>query len=736
MVIKLSEVLSIYKESQIDEFLFKYTGLTLNERNLSYEKIKEYFKFLGNNSSNGSNVGQLTSGEKGLVERITNAIDAVIEKQKTKCNIGTAKDSSVIIKKAFPYYYSNMIKVLNYDADRSIAKDAEDQVILAVNDGSRSNKPTFDVIDRGVGLLSSEFENTILSINHGNKLSRDKSYLIGAFGQGGSTSLSFTYATIILSKKNGKFSFTIIKRVELTDYKNMVYVYLTLDNCIPELDSSDFDCEDEYLYEFIMNSESGTIVRMVETEISKRFRDNEVTKPGMLGDYLNTELFNVGLPVKVIENRASYRTNAHLQNRSIYGSQLKLKTSKKYVKKDYCGTINIEHNSRSYNIDYYILLPTEESKWGSESECRKVFEQFNVYYDPIIYTVNGQTITTERYTRLNNAGLNFLRYRLMVVINLDILDTEKYKFFTTDRARIVDSDLTHGFLEKVIRALASTERLIEINGIIAEKSVSSSIDQNLLEEVSKQVKNEYSKFLKTGVLLPGKPGHHYNPSPEEIYEDHIVSLEVTSSKREFYKDENVSFVITTKAQKHVNEGAIIGCFLNDRSFADMQRNFMNGRIQYSINAGIIKPGDYTIKFIYFKNNMFFIESETVCFCVKNEKTPEKTINTATKGLDLSIKIVEEATLICDVSRGQVNKKIEVKLCLDSDQLRSEVYGLSSSSDEVAKVKNRIIKPIVLFSLFYGTYYDNIENDEDKNRVILSFIKAFIGSIDTRVVEVL
>lgn len=735
-MINIREILSIYKESEIDQFLKKFTGLDLNEKNLSYEKIKKDFKFLGNNSSNGSNVGQLTTGEKGLVERITNAIDAVIEKQKEKNYIVSAKDSSVIIKKAFPKYYSNMQDVLNDSSDKSLSKDAENQVIVAVNDGSKSNKPTIDVIDKGVGLLGPDFENTILSINHGNKLSRDKSYLIGAFGQGGSTSLPFTYATIIISKKDGRIFFTVIKRVELVDYKNMVYVYMTLDDMIPEVNYLDFQCEDEYLYDFIQNKESGTLVRMVESEISKRFRDNEVTKPGMLVDYLNTELFSVGLPVKIIENRANYKSNIHLQNRSVYGSLLKLKTSKKYEKKDYCGTINIEHNNRTYNIDYYILLPSDENMWGNESECKKVFEQFNVYNEPIIYTVNGQTITTERYNKLNNAGLNFLRYRLLVVINLDVLETEKYKFFTTDRARIVDSDLAHGFLDKVIKALASTPKLIEINGIIGEKSVSASIDQSLLEEVSKQVKNEYSKFLKTGSIIPGKPGHHYKETAEEIYEDHIVSLEITSKKREFFKDENITFVITTKAQKHINEEAIIGCFINEKSYNNLQRNFMNGRIQYSINSGVLKPGIYTIQFMYFKNTTSIMESEKVDFEIINEKTLEKDNNSPTKGLELNIIIVNEATLICDVARDQVNKKIDVKLCLDSDQLRSEVYGLSASSDGISKIKNLIIKPIVLFSLFYGEFYDNLELDEDKNRLILSFIKSFVSSIDTKVVEVL
>lgn len=730
-MIYINEVLSIYKEVDIDFLLKKYTGLDLNERNLSYNRIKRNYKFLGDNSSNGSNVGQLTTGEKGLVERITNAIDAVIEKQKIKHSVSFAKDSGVIIKKAFPNYYSNMLDVMKDSSDKSLAKDAENQVIVVVNDGSKSNKPSIDIIDKGIGLYGSEFECTILSINKGNKLSRDKAYLIGAFGQGGSTSLPFTYATIILSKKNGRISFTIIKRVELVDYKNMVYVYMTIDDEIPEVTYSNFKCQDEHVNDFIRNCESGTLVRMVEIEISKRFRDNEVTKPGMLVDYLNTELFNIGLPVKIIENRKNYRSNVHLQNRSIYGSLLKLKTSKRYVKKDYCGTINIEHNNRIYNIDYYMILPTGEEKWGSEYECKKVFEQFNVYYEPIIYTVNGQTITTERYTKLNNAGLNFLRYRLLVVINLDVLETEKYKFFTTDRSRIVDSDLTHGFLDKVIKALANTQKLIEINGIIGEKSVSSAIDQDMLEEISRQVKNEYSKFLKTGTVLPGKSGSHTDATSEEIYEDYIVTLEITSLKREFYKDENVIFVVTTKAQKHINEEAMIGCFINDKNYTYLQRTFMNARIQYSINAGALKPGTYSIQFIYFEDTKLEKQTEKVVFEVLNEKTPEKGKNTSTKLLDLNITIVDEATLICDVGRDQVNKKISIKLCLDSDQLRSEVYGLSTSSDEISSIKNRIIKPIILFALFYGGLYDNIELDEEKNRLILSFIKAFISDVDTK-----
>ena len=158
----------------------------------------------------------------------------------------------------------------------------------------------------------------------GNKLSSQKGYLIGAFGQGGSTSLPFTTATIIISKYENKFYFTVVKSVELEDFKNHCYVYMTLNDSIPELEYNG-TLFGKY-YDSFLEAESGTLIRMIETDISKNLRDNEITKPGMLGDYINTELFNVGLPVKLIENRQDYVGNTHLQNRNSFGTYSKLQT--------------------------------------------------------------------------------------------------------------------------------------------------------------------------------------------------------------------------------------------------------------------------------------------------------------------------------------------------------------------------------------------------------------------------
>ncbi len=716
------EILNIYKETDLDNFIKEKTGFNLNEKNLKYSDIEKNWKFLGGSFSNGSNTSMLRHGEKGLIERITNAIDAVIEKQKIVQNIAVAKTSDNIIKKAFPNFHESKNSIINGSGERLNAKDASNNVTVIVSDGSKSNKPTIDVIDRGTGLEGNRFIDTILSLNKGNKLNSDKSYLIGAFGQGGSTSLPFTYATVIVSKINGKFYYTIIKGVDLSDYKNIVYVYMTIEGIIPSVEITSNDCAE--VEEFI-NSDSGTLVRMLEIDISKRFRDNEVTKPGMLGDYINTELFNTGLPVKITDNRKNYTENSSGQNRYAYGSYLKLQTSS-YVNKQYSGTIDIVHNDRSFKVEYYMLLPKDENDWGKESKCKTVFEQFNVYQNPILYTVNGQTITTERFIKLNNSGLSFLKYRLLIIINLDILGTEKYKFFTSDRAQIIESDLTRGFLDKVISTISNIQSLREINDIIAEKSVNSTIDQELIQTISKDVKNQYNKFLKDGNLFSQPRGRHYEPS-EEIFSDFIEELKITSKTTEFYKDQPIIFTVNTKAEKHVNDSAMICMYIDEKQYFDHSKTAMNGRIQYTINAGTIKPGNHKIQFMLFEsgNNL---ESDSLNFEVLNEKTPESNIERPSKNLDLNIIPVDEASLICEVSKDMVNKKIDIKMCLDNDLLKSDVYGVYASSEEVATIKAKIIQPIALFSLFYGEKYDEIEDDESKNKLIISCVRSFLLTI--------
>lgn len=534
---------------------------------------------------------------------------------------------------------------------------------------------------------------------------------------------------MIVSKYNNHYYFTVIKAANLTDYKNHAYMYFTLNGKIPELIDDGFVGE-SYLKSFIEN-ESGTLVRMIEMDISYGLRNNEVTKPGMLGDYINGELFNIGLPIKLIENRKNYTDNKHVQNRNSFGTLSKLHTWKSYVKKDYCGTIDIDINNRNYKIDYYTILPPKEEDWGKDSVAKKTFEQFNVSLDPIIYTVNGQTITTEKFTKIKNAGLSFLRYRLLININLDVLGQEKYHFFTTDRNQIVDTDQTKGFLDKVVAALANAENLKAINGIIAERAINNTIDNELVNEISGEVKSIYNKYLKTGIAIPASGGGHHpvHPMPEEDFLDEITDIEITTTKTTFYKDQTINIVLTTGAQKHVNANSCIYSYIDEKANYNATPSFMNGRIQYTWNAQVLKPGVHRVQFKFFKDSNDFsdyLDSNILSFEILNELTPEKK-KEKQKELNLRIEQIKEQELICDVVKNKNEGSILIKLCLDGDIMKDKIYGYNSSAEQIKETQALIIKPIVLYALFLGEdYYDNLNSADDKNQLIISHIRTFLA----------
>ncbi len=719
MKFDLKEILNIYKPDELNSFIKKYSKYTLDESNLKYDDLKDNWSYLDNNPFNQSAVGILKDSGKGLIERITNGIDAILEKEIQKHNIQNPQTPTDIIRVAYPNYYKNKQDILINDQTRQSACETDNLLKVVVNDSTKSNRPTIDVIDSGTGIKGENFINTILSIQKGNKSHVDKNYSIGAFGHGGSTSLTFSYATIIISKYDNKFYFTIIKKCELYDLKMDSYLYFTDNGVVPEITNVS-NSDIQYLNQFI-NQESGTLIRMIDAEIPREFRYNDVTKPGMLYDYINTELYDVSIPVKVIDNRADYINNSGQQARNSYGSKSKIMTSN-YVKKENKGTISIEHNGRTYKLNYYFILPIEKNDWAKDTKCKDVYTQFNVHLDPIIYTVNGQYISSEGFTRLKNAGLSFLQYRLLVEINLDLLGKDKYRFFSTDRSGIKDSDLTKGFLDKVIRALKEEEKIQQMNDLIASQSVNANIDNDLIKDISSNVKSMYNKYLKSGLSIKNiNPGPRPEPTPEDIYYDEIKRFDITTTKNTFYKNESVNIIITTDAKKSINELAKIYMISNGRQYDNYFKSVMNGRIQYTMND--LTPGNYTVQFdLYNNENNLIMQTEEFGFNILSIEKEEKT-NGVNKDLDLEIKVVDDKELIIDVEKNMEDKKITILECLTHDSLVSNIYGKNANTDEIESIKKEFIEPLALFVLFMDDKYDNIDNTDSKNQIILSFCKT-------------
>lgn len=115
---------------------------------------------IGDNESNHSTFQMLERGENGIIERLTNAIDAVIEKEyflNPDENLKSPRKSS---EKYFGIKEGNLANYNNKD----INKELKDLVKLNVLESNKKGRPTIEIRDYGIGLSSEEFAKTILSL--------------------------------------------------------------------------------------------------------------------------------------------------------------------------------------------------------------------------------------------------------------------------------------------------------------------------------------------------------------------------------------------------------------------------------------------------------------------------------------------------------------------------------------------------------------------------------------------
>jgi hypothetical protein len=137
--------------------------------------------------------------------------------------------------------------------------------------------------------------------------------------------------------------------------------------------------------------------------------------------------------------------------------------------------------------------------------------------------------------------LPFLKNRLLVVVNLDELGKEKFDFFTTNRSRIKDTDWTRGLFENIVENLVTNNNLIALNNIIAEKVRDRKIDVEVLESVSKKVKNLYKNFkIPSEKVYVNEPSETPPVNPKIITYDEYISSLIINNKKEnlLFKSKN------------------------------------------------------------------------------------------------------------------------------------------------------------------------------------------------------
>ena len=413
----------------------------LKNKNLSPKEIskiisnlektgKVKWRFLGDREANCSTIDITEKNESALLERVTNSIDAYIEKFSNKYN--------EIEKLQGPY---NVIKFLK-EKEKSIPND---DIFVEVHTGKDSTNFLF--WDNGIGLTNEEMPNTILSLNQINKFR--KSYVTGSYGQGGSTACANNDYTVIFSVKKEEISFTIIRYNDLTydkDAKSGCYDYLVLE-------------------------ENNLPIKVPFEKVKQNFKAQ--VKKEREKFFCGTTVFHVGFKKK-IEGRnfytlcdeilfnpafkytIGYETNPG-ENDSVWTSRTMGGLKNRLLKNEKEGEVRINKTKSQYFNDDVVIITSYYLK--NQEASSYLAEKTR----PVLVTLNGQVHGKFDRRLIEKAKLPDLKTNLIVEINCNnISNPSKRHTFLSNRQTLKD-DAKKKIQEEVVKFLEQDEYLKDQN---------------------------------------------------------------------------------------------------------------------------------------------------------------------------------------------------------------------------------------------------------------------------------
>ncbi|MBL7876766.1 MAG: hypothetical protein JNL53_13955 [Cyclobacteriaceae bacterium] len=476
----------------------------------------------GNKTSNYSTIGLASKPGRSLTERITNAIDAVLEDHSAKAPSKPHSPQAAVNEWFGRPFSTSESGLYNWN----YAEGGFDRKVgVVINPSDTREAPTIDVIDFGIGIPPNKFPTTILSLQEGNKIT--KKFLIGAFGQGGSSTLSFCEYVFIFSRhfENPEvISFTVIKEIHLgDDYKENCYAYLATKNGQGEITVPSFNLSDAInLYpgiEKLRMSElrKGTLVRHYSFRLTNIYKDLSPSE-GSLYHFLHCSMFDPLIPFQIIDLRSKEKK---VDQEIIRGSRNRLMRLVSLA----------EQELDSSNTEMRLYRPITFIKpYGATSTCIKVeyWVAFNYrkkkdkksgeeYYDLrgdsnalfvqsrhlAVLTVNGQNQGELTVTQLmKDLALDSVAKHL--VIHIDATEAPmdvKRKLFTTNRESLKDGDVLESIKQEVRRILSEDTELRAIENELVEKAI-----KEVTETTDDEVKKQIVKLLQEAGFVPSTQG--------------------------------------------------------------------------------------------------------------------------------------------------------------------------------------------------------------------------------------
>jgi hypothetical protein len=431
------------------------------------------------------NMGKDPAG--GLIERVTNALDAVIERRWQELSQPAHLPSPrAAVREWWDVPDGKLGKVEDL---RRIKDDLAEQVTVTLLDGDRADLPTLEIRDLGVGLRSQEFKDSILGLNKNRKL--QKRFLAGAFGQGGSTALAHSEYTLIVSRhinisnsKTDPVAATVVRfnPGNIQTDKHGRYEYL--------IDKSSgfpmiFDASEE---EF----PAGTLVRHVAMQLSK-YTAVMTAPTGSLWFLAHNYLFDPVIPF-TLEEKRSTKGNAR---RSAGGNHRLLSRSDST---EYKNSAKRTFNSGEIEINWWVIK-------ADSPEAKNRITQYTMASQPIIVTYNGQKQGYFPNTLIkNDLKLPYLDRYIVVHVDCDGLDNDsRRQLFTSTRESLKETQLGDNLRQIVLESLQEDDNLRRLDHERKQRYVRN-VDSSSLENIRRRLAKRVNVFARgSGRTSPDRP---------------------------------------------------------------------------------------------------------------------------------------------------------------------------------------------------------------------------------------
>lgn len=517
------------------------------------DEFTVHWNAVGGNENNLATVNLGSDPAAGLVERITNAIDAVLER--------------TWLEKGSPsHLLSPRSAVAGWfqipDGHLYNIEDARDPRIVALNekvavtlrDSELPDRPTVDIRDQGIGIASEEIGSSILSL-HGNRKLR-KLFLAGAFGQGGSTAISYSQYTVIVSRKvhapgeqPHPVTVTIVRfnRGNVNIDKHGMYEYM-VNHATGHPFTFDLPLE-----EFT----PGTLVRHVSMDLGK-YKSLMTAQTGSLWWLAHNYLFDPVLPFWIEEQRTN---SSQGQGRTVTGNARLL--TQGFHREDgnveYMRTAPLTFRSGSVTVTWWVLTAEGEN-------ARNRITGYALPSQPIIITYNGQKQGQLPNTIIkNDLRLPYLERYLIVHVDCDRLDNEsRRQLFPTTRESLRDTSLVEDLRRLVIDTLAGDDELKRLDQE-RKRRYTQRVDSESVENIRRRLANRVRTTVLAGAggrsprVIPPEPRPPQPPPPPIPVQEPPTLLQITSpSPRRVYAGKRFTLSFQTDADPAL--------FLNPDSF--------------------------------------------------------------------------------------------------------------------------------------------------------------------------